>query len=98
MTPLKPDKDTARKLEIAYDILSYLTEHPDAQDTIEGIIEWWLLEQKIKRETDNVKEALAQLVADGFVLECKYGGSRSYYKINIDKYREIQVLLRKKSE
>src|SRR5918911_1556857 len=28
--------------QIAYNILAYLAENPDAQDTMEGIIGWWL--------------------------------------------------------
>jgi len=29
------------------EILAYLADHPDAQDTLAGIFEWWLLERKI---------------------------------------------------
>lgn len=61
---------------------------------LEGIVEWWLLERKIKRQTANVKEALAELVAKGLVLEYKGVDSQTHYRINQDKYGEIQALLK----
>ena len=51
--------------EIGDEILAYLVDHPKARDTLEGIVEWWLLEREIKFETARVKEALSNLVAGG---------------------------------
>jgi hypothetical protein len=64
--------------EIAREILGYLTDHPLAQDTVEGIIEWWLLERRIKCETVKVKNALVGLIALGLVVEfqCRDGRAR----------------------
>lgn len=73
----RPEKD-----EIAREILSYLSEHPSAQDTLEGIVQWWLLEKKIKYQKGLVQEALADLVADGSINWHKGMDSRSYYRIN----------------
>ncbi len=70
------------KNEIAREILSYLSEHPGAQDTLEGIVQWWLLERKIKYQKGLVMEALADLVADGSIDKHKGMDSRSYYRIN----------------
>ena len=38
---------------------------------MEGILECWLLEQKIKLQTSKVKEALAELVDKGLVLSTR---------------------------
>jgi hypothetical protein len=46
-------------------ILDYLTANPSAQDTLRGIVEWWLLKQKIAQSTAEVEAALVKLVADG---------------------------------
>ena len=59
------------KSQIGNKILAYLVENPKAQDTLEGIVEWWLLEREIKFETARVREALADLVARGLILETK---------------------------
>jgi hypothetical protein len=45
-------------------ILDYLTANPAAQDTLRGIIEWWLLEQRIAETKSDIETALANLVAD----------------------------------
>ena len=56
------------KSQLGNNILAYLVDHPKAQDTLEGIVEWWLLEQKITYETARVKEALSELVNRGMIL------------------------------
>jgi hypothetical protein len=44
-------------------ILGYLADHPDAQDTFAGILEWWVLERFVLWSSDEVKAALAELQA-----------------------------------
>ena len=84
------------KSTIGLQILAYLVEHPEAQDTVEGIVEWWLLERQIKFQTARVKEALFELVAKGLVIEQKGSNSQTHYRINLSKYEEIQKLFKNK--
>jgi len=84
------------KSQIAHEVLEYLAEHPEAQDTLEGIIEWWLLEREIKRQTALVKEALADLVAEGLLLECRgKGDALSRYQVNRARLNQIRELIEK---
>ena len=53
---------------IIYEILAYLDEHKKSGDTFEGIVEWWLLEGKIKYHTAKVKNVLAELVKKGLLI------------------------------
>jgi hypothetical protein len=46
-------------------ILDYLTKNPAAQDTLRGIVEWWLMKENISQTTADVEAALAKLVAEG---------------------------------
>jgi hypothetical protein len=80
---------------VAHDILAYLIEHPDAQDTVQGIVKWWLLEQTIRYQTTRVKRALAYLVEKGLVIERRSLNLRSRYQVNAGKLDEISALLRR---
>ena len=84
------------KSQIGNKILAYLVENPKARDTLEGIVEWWLLEREIKFETNRVKEALSDLVARGLILEKKGSNSQRHYRINKHKYEEIKELFNQK--
>lgn len=75
--------------ETAYRILAYLCEHRDAGDKIEGISEWWLMEQRIKSEVATVEKALEILEEKGLVIKSPTG----VYRINTAKIGEIQDLL-----
>ncbi|MEK6280814.1 MAG: hypothetical protein AABN95_10715 [Acidobacteriota bacterium] len=85
------------KVQIAHEILQYLIENPEAQDTLEGIVEWWLLERTIKQRTVSVKAALAMLVADRLVIAYEGKDSRTFYKINRRQHKKIISLLNQKS-
>lgn len=86
----------SNKSQISHEILAYLIEYPEAQDTFDGIVQWWLLERKIVYQTKNVKEALADLVKKGFVLEYKKSGSNKHYKINKYKVETIRAFLKER--
>ncbi len=84
---------------IAREILAYLLDHPDAQDTLEGVAEWWLLEQKIKDRIPLVKEALEELVEKGLVVERKAEDtSMTQYKIDWSKREEIKRMLQNRTD
>jgi len=86
--------DKAGEVEVAHHILAYLHANPDAQDTLEGIIEWWLLDQNIKRQSERVKQALAQLTARGLIVARMGTDSRVHYGIDRSKRDEIESLLK----
>jgi len=79
----------AQTSQIAHEILGYLVKHPRAQDTFEGILEWWLLEEKIERRRAEVRMALAELVNDGYLLAGEGKDARTHYRVNEQKYKEI---------
>lgn len=78
---------------VALQILSYLSTHPHAQDTVEGIAEWWLMEQRVRRMIGEVEQALAELVAKGILLERKGRDGRAHYRLNRRKRAEAAALL-----
>lgn len=82
----------------AHRILAYLAEHPAAGDTREGIVHWWLLEQKIKDMTAEVESALNELVAHGLLIERRQEDGRVHYRVDRQKGGEIEALLERGAE
>lgn len=89
---LKRDLLITDKSQIGNEILAYLTDHPKAQDSMEGILNWWMLERAIKFQEVQVKKSLAELVAKGLILEHTGLDSQTHYRINQRKYEEIKEL------
>ncbi|KKO20035.1 MAG: hypothetical protein BROFUL_01234 [Candidatus Brocadia fulgida] len=77
------------------EILAYLSEYPDAEDTLEGVAEWWLLKQKVRHKASEVKESLSELVAQGILLEHKGKDAHIYYRINRSRYEGIKAIQQK---
>jgi hypothetical protein len=74
---------------LADEILSYLVQHPEAQDTVEGIAEWWLLEQRIRHSVADVTAALAEFEAQKLVVTRRGVDGRIHYRVNPKKKQEI---------
>ena len=48
--------------DVASEILSYLSQQPSAEDTLEGIVQWLTLEKHLATTPGIVAHALAQLI------------------------------------
>jgi hypothetical protein len=85
--------DQKEQRDICYYILAYLSDNPEAGDTFDGIVEWWLLDQRIKFETRNVSEAVARLISEGLIVEHEASDSRIIYKVNRTREQAIRKKL-----
>lgn len=54
-------EDGARE-NVAQALLRYLQTHPDAADTLEGVVKWWLPRQRYLDAMERVEAALELLV------------------------------------
>jgi hypothetical protein len=81
---------------IAIDVLAYLTRNAEAGDTLEGIVEWWLLDRRIRQGVAEVREALDELSAKQLIREHKRLDNRIHYRINRRKQKEIRALVKRK--
>ena len=80
-------------MEIAKRVLRYLNENPQASDTFEGILHWWLLDRIIVEEEEIVREALAQLVERNLILVAQTADARLHYRLNTEQIEEVRKLL-----
>jgi hypothetical protein len=67
--------------DLARHILRYLSDHPEAQDTLEGIMVWWVSERAIKHWLPEVRSSLAVLLAQGYVVKQTGLGRRTVYRL-----------------
>lgn len=86
---MRPPEETL----IAQDILSYLLTHTAAEDTVEGIVEWWLLEEKIKRRTKEVQRVLEEMVNERLIVARESKDLKVHYRINKRNMNKIRELL-----
>jgi hypothetical protein len=88
----RPEKD-----EIAREILAYLRDHPDAEDTLDGIVQWWILDRKIKYQKALVQKAIDDLTKSNLIIEQKKKNIGCFYRINRSKSREITTVLKEQN-
>ena len=62
-------------------IMEYLRQNPNAQDTQDGILQWWLTELPTKPRDATVKKALEDLVRAGFLNEHKGKDAQISYRM-----------------
>jgi len=82
--------------ETAYKILGYLMDNPDAKDTLEGIVDWWLMQQDIRQNVALISKTVEELLHKGYLLERHGNDMRKHYQVNHEKLHEITALVEKK--
>ena len=66
----------------APEILDYLSRHPDAQDTIDGIMHWWVLDACIRNWAPKIAETIEQLVQQGFLERKPSADGHIFYRVS----------------
>jgi len=79
-----PAKPTPGQPEggVASDILGYLAKHPSAEDTLEGIVRWLIMEKHVQTSPGIVAHALAQLIDKKVVTARQGAGGPTIYHLN----------------
>ncbi len=79
--------------ERAKEVLSYFVRNPRAADSLEGVVRWRLLDEKIRQGVEETRRALAWLVSQGFLLEESAKGADTLFRLNRDKAVQAGKLL-----
>jgi hypothetical protein len=74
----------------APEILDYLARHPDAQDTLEGILQWWVLDSCIRNWAPRIAKTVAQLVEAGFLEKRTSAEGQIRYRISASYARQLR--------
>jgi hypothetical protein len=79
--------------QCAQQTLRYLTRHPHAKDTAQGIATWWLQRQRIEQAVDDVYDALALLLDRRLIIERQGRDRATYYELNREQLDEVDRFL-----
>ena len=90
--PRRPDSEDP-SLEVSLKILRYLDKNPNAADTVDGVLEWWLPKQSMVEQEAVVRRALEQQVQRKLLLTKRLSDSRTHYRLNKDYIEEIRRLI-----
>ena len=81
----------------APEILEYLARHPEAQDTIDGILHWWVLDACIRKWAPKIAETVAQLVEQGFLEKKPSPDGQTFYHVSARYLSTVQQRLPRNS-
>lgn len=74
---------------VASRIVKHLLDNPYKKDTLRGICEWWLLQERIEYTINIVAAAIELLLSKNFIVEKTIVGSEKIYQLNKKKYNDI---------
>ncbi len=75
---------------VAREILEYFRRHPKAQDTVEGISEWWFQQRRLRPSVAETKAALNELLVRGSVSVRRGRDGRVRYCSSVPKRRAVR--------
>ncbi|MBL8499005.1 MAG: hypothetical protein LZF64_05310 [Nitrosomonas sp.] len=61
------ETDESSKTNIRKEILQYMQMHPEAADSLNGIVNWWLSSKCCAEDMKKVECVLEQLIKDGLI-------------------------------
>jgi Fe2+ or Zn2+ uptake regulation protein len=67
--------------EIEDAVMEYLRNHPNAADTLDGIVDWWLPQQRYETARARIASALIRLVDAGLLHRHSLPGGRELYEL-----------------
>ncbi len=90
--PQRTHDAPSRLLSLQREVLGYLVEHLEAKDTMQGIMQWWLLDGRPPVRPSDVSAALEDLVVRGWITATSLGPGAVLYgldKTRIDEVRDF---------
>jgi Fe2+ or Zn2+ uptake regulation protein len=64
---------------VSQPIIKYLQSQPQAGDTLEGIVSWWLLRQQVEDSLASIQQVLDRLALEGIVKQRRGPDGRRFY-------------------
>lgn len=68
--------------EVERTVLAYLRHHPQAADTLRGIVNWWLPQQRYECGCQHIEQVLGRMVAEGLLDRDRLPDGEVLYALN----------------
>ncbi len=78
--------------EIVFRILKYLCANPNAQDTLDGISNWWMAELAIRQRRIRVEMAVHELVSRGLLV--RFRSPDGQIRFRLEETQRLTMLSR----
>src|SRR5437867_11391200 len=87
-------KPVSHQQPVLREILQYLVEHPDAKDTIDGVVWWWLPRGCLNYRDEEVRHALNRLVSRRWLVASRITKSTVVYGVVAARLGHIRRFLK----
>jgi len=94
MMSVNGKKTVSHQQPVLRAILQYLVEHPDAKDTIDGVLWWWLPRGCLKYRDEEVQQALNRLVSRRWMVASRITKSTVVYGVVAARLGHIRRFLK----
>ncbi len=71
------------------EIIEYLRRHPDAADTADGILDWWMPVQREENAKVEIQQALSEFVERGLLEQVVLGNGNRLYRLTSGRNKNI---------
>jgi Fe2+ or Zn2+ uptake regulation protein len=71
------------------EIIEYLRRHPEAADTVDGILDWWMPTQRNENAKNEIQHALREFVEQGLIEEVALGNGHRLYRLASPKDKSL---------
>ena len=76
------------------EVLECFARFPQRHDTLRGIAQWWLIENRVEWAVADIQAALDELVARSFIVAWRTTDGQTRYKINPVYLDKVATYLR----
>jgi len=82
--------DRAAQEYVQHELLGYLARRPDARDTLDGILHWWLYDQRRSTGHETIGAAVSALVSLGRLRELRLPDGAVVYAATAPSDRSLK--------
>lgn len=87
-SPILTDSDKVARSDLRREIIDYLRGHPEAADTIDGILDWWIPMYRYENAKNEILQALLELKQQGLIEEFLLGNGSRLYRLHRGKNKQ----------